>query len=396
MPERPADPLPDPLPLTRLAGVFGCLFCGYAGLAAAIPVLPRFVEQTYGATEVLMGLVVTATAISALVSRPIVGMIADVKGCRRVMAAGALLISVGGFIYLSPLTLPLLVLDRLIIGVGEAALFVAGAIWTIFLAPENRRGQAIGLYGVSMWGGIGAGSFVGAQLVPIGYLAVWLFAALAPLAGLAMMAFVSGEPPRAPEGRGFSLMLRPTALPGLGLALASAGYVALAAFIVLHLDERGVGSGALVLSVFSFVYAGTRLFIGHFPDRYGPRRVATISGLGEAAGLIIVALAPSLTVAIAGAIVMGVGFSLLHPSLALIVVNAAGPSHQGAALGTYTSFWDLGLAAFGPLTGLVAGAFGYPQVFYFAAICALAASALAFLLRVVPVFQPHTAEERAQ
>ena len=43
----------------------------------------------------------------------------------------------------------------------------------------------------------------------------------------------------------------------------------------------------------------TRLFIGHLPDKLGPRRVATWSGIGEAAGLVIIAVAPNLLVAVA-------------------------------------------------------------------------------------------------
>ncbi len=52
-------------------------------------------------------------------------------------------------------------------------------------------------------------------------------------------------------------------------------------------------------------------------------------------------------VAVLGSVIMGVGFSLLHPSLALMVMNRTEPAQQGAALGAYTSFWDLGLASGG-------------------------------------------------
>ena len=50
-------------------------------------------------------------------------------------------------------------------------------------------------------------------------------------------------------------------------------------------------------------------------------------------------------------------------SLALMVMNRTDKSQQGAALGAYTSFWDLGVAVWGPLGGVIAGALGYEAVF---------------------------------
>ncbi|PZS26718.1 MAG: hypothetical protein DLM58_20205 [Pseudonocardiales bacterium] len=370
----------DAIPRGALVGIFGGLFCGYVGLAAAIPVLPGFVRERYDASNVLVGLVVTATALTALLIRPVAGAQADVRGHRTVMQAGALIVAVGGVAYYLPIGLPGLVADRLLLGAGEAALFTAGAVWTVSLAPHSRRGQLIGLYGVSMWGGISLGSLLGAVLRNVNYDAVWALCIAAPLVGFALISSVPApqrpETPRKPAG----LLLRPALGPGIALALAAAGYAGLAAFIVLHLQARGIHSGVVVLSCFSAVYALTRLFIGHLPDKYGPRRVATACAIGEAVGLLIIAVAPNLPVAIVGSVVMGVGFSLLHPSLALMVLNRTDKEQQGAALGAYTSFWDLGIAVSGPVTGAIAGALGYAAVFVVGAAGAVGAAAMAWII----------------
>jgi MFS family permease len=367
------------IPLLALIGVFGSLFAGYVGFAAAIPVLPAFVKDRLGAGNVVVGLVITATALTALLSRPLAGGMADRHGHRRVMLIGALIVSIGGGLYFLPLGVAGLVTVRLLLGLGEAALVTAGAVWTVSLAPHSRRGQLIGLYGVAMWGAISLGTLFGASLVHLGYVAVWAFCALAPLVAIGLISAVP-EPRRAEPsqaGTARALALRPALLPGSALALAAAGYVGVAAFVALLLRSRGIGSGVIVLTAFSGVYAGTRLFIGHLPDKLGPRPVAAVSGAVEAAGLVIIAVAPDLAVGVLGGIVMGVGFSLLHPSLALMVLNRADKNQQGAALGTYTSFWDLGLAIWGPLIGVIASGFGYQAVFFAAAACAAAASGLA-------------------
>jgi len=378
------------IPRLALVGVFGGLFCGYLGLTAVIPVLPGFVRERFGAGDLAVGLVVMATALTALLVRPVSGHLADRYGHRLVMLAGALVIAVGGLLYFLPFGLNGLVAVRLLLGVGEASLFTAGAVWVVSLAPHHRRGQLIGLYGISMWGGISAGTFLGAALLNVGYGAVWGFSVAAALVGFLLISSVpaSSGAGRSPAGQAgeagnwrSTLLPRPVLLPGLALALAAAGYAGLAAFVVLHLQARGVSSGVVVLSGFSAVYAGTRLFIGHLPDKLGPRRVATWSGAGEAVGLLIIALAPNLPVAVLGSVIMGVGFSLLHPSLALMVMNRTDPSRQGAAIGAYTSFWDLGLAVWGPLAGAVATGFGYPAVFVVGAACAATAVAVSLCVR---------------
>jgi MFS family permease len=369
------------VPRLSLVGIFGGLFLGYLGLTAVIPVLPGFVRDRYHASNLVVGVVVTATALTALLVRPVAGTLADRHGYRLVMQAGAALLAAGGALYFAQAGLPGLVADRLLLGVGEAALFTGGAAWTVSLAPRDRRAQLIGLYGVSMWGGISLGTFLGATLARDGYPRVWAFSLAAPLFGLVLLSLVPAPArPAAPAGRA-RLLLRPALLPGTALTLGAAGYAGLAAFVVLHLQARGIHSGVAVLSCFSAVYGGTRLVIGRLPDRLGPRRVATACGVGEAAGLAIIAVAPNLAVAVTGSVVMGVGFSLLHPSLALMVMNRTDPAQQGAALGAYTSFWDLGLAVWGPLTGVVASGLGYPAVFGVASVAAVAAAGLAFTVR---------------
>jgi MFS family permease len=376
-----ADATQRTIPRLALVGIFGGLFLGYVGLTVAIPVLPRFVRDSFGASDFEIGSTVLATGVTALLMRPVAGHLADRHGYRVVMRVGALIVAAGGLLYFLPTGLAGLIAIRLLLGVGEASLFTAGAVWTVSIAPHHRRGQLIGLYGVSMWGGISAGTFLGAVLLPLGFDAVWGLSAGLGFVALAVISVVPATSATRSSSGGGSLLLRPALVPGVALGLAAAGYAGLAAFVLLHLEERGIHSGAVVLSGFSLVYAGTRLFIGHLPDRLGPRRVAAWSGIGEAVGLLIIAVAPNLPVAVLGSVVMGIGFSLLHPSLALIVMNRTETAKQGAAIGAYTSFWDLGLAVWGPLTGAVAAGLGYAAVFFAGAVCAAAAAGVALTLR---------------
>ena len=77
---------------------------------------------------------------------------------------------------------------------------------------------------------------------------------------------------------------------------------------------------------------------------------------------------------------MGAGFSLLFPSLALVVVNRVPIERRGVAMGTFTAFFDLGMGLSGPLTGAAAAVGGYSAAFVLAAACALGTVTVALSL----------------
>jgi MFS family permease len=243
-----------------------------------------------------------------------------------------------------------------------------------------------------MWLGITLGTVVGTVAMRVvGFAAVWGLCAVAAAGGAASVA-VKKAPPRPERVLGRSSLLPAAAvLPGISVSLAALGYAALAAFVSLHMLARGVANGIAAFDAFGFTYIGVRLFIGNVPDRLGPRQVAFWSALVEAAGLVIVALAANLATVIIGGLVIGAGLSLLFPSLALLVINRAEPSQRGAALGAFTSFWDVGIAVGAPLAGLIASLTNYTDIYYVMAACAVASALLAapgMLSRRAPAFGP--------
>ena len=145
--------------------------------------------------------------------------------------------------------------------------------------------------------------------------------------------------------------------PGVALALANVGYGTMAGFVVLLLDQRGIGHGATAFTVFAGVGrdhapaarppARPRRPAAHGARRRHRRGPRAWRPLG---------LAQSLPAALAAAALMGMGMSLLFPSLALLVVDRVPDERRGAAMGAFTAFFDLGFGLGAPFAGLVASA----------------------------------------
>ncbi len=392
--ELPAPPTassgPSAIPIARpgaaFAGIFAVTFCGLLAVGAVLPVLPRYVDGPLGAGKIAVGVVIGSYAITGLMLRPFAGRFADRRGRKPAVVVGSLLMAVGGFLYLLPLGVGGLVAARLVLGAGEGTVFTAGSAWIVDLAPPERRGRVIGLYGLAVWAGLSIGPLFG-ELIQhnAGYVAVWIFAGVLPLLG-ALVAIRVPDPFRPSswlEHEHHPLIAREAVLPGAALALGSIGYAAVATFVVLHLDDRGVGHGALVFGAFATMVVLTRLVGGDLPDRVGPARVAVAAALVEAVGLTTIAFAQSLAVAIAGALAMGAAFSLLYPSLSLLVVDRVSEARRGAALGTFTAFFDAGVGLGAPLAGAAAALSSYEGSFLLAAAIALACAAL-IAIKIAP------------
>jgi MFS family permease len=361
------------------AAMFGGIFCCYLGVGASLATLPLFVLRNLDGDKVEVGVVTAAIAVAAVITRPIAGRIADRHGYKPVMLCGATICTLAGVAYYASVNVPVLVAVRILHGIGEGTVYTSGAAWLVRLCPVDRRGRIVGLYGICMWLGITLGAFFGTVAMRVsGFHAVWGLCAAVGVAGLLVVA--PRKPPERTEStaaRGSILPLS-TVAPGIALSLAGLGYAALSAFVALHMAARGVANGIAAFNAFGLTYVGVRLFIGNLPDRLGARQVAVWSALVEAAGLLVVAVAPNLPVVIVGGLVMGAGLSLLFPALALLVMNRTDPSQQGAALGGFTSFWDIGLAVGGPFAGLIANVSGYPAVYYVMMGCAVASALLSW------------------
>lgn len=370
---------PIPRPGAAFAGIFAVTFCGLLAVGAVLPVLPRYVDGPLDGGKIAIGVVIGAYAITGLMLRPFAGRFADRRGRKPAVLIGSLLMAVGGFLYLLPLGVGGLIAARLVLGAGEGTVFTAGSAWIVDLAPPERRGRVIGLYGLAVWAGLSIGPLFG-ELIQhsAGYTPVWIFAGVMPLVGALIATRVPDpfRPGKWLEHEHHSLIAREAVIPGAALALGSIGYAAVATFVVLHLDDRGVGHGALVFGAFATMVVLTRLVGGDLPDRVGPARVATAAALVEASGLTTIAFAHSLPVAIAGALAMGAAFSLLYPSLSLIVVNQVSEARRGAALGTFTAFFDAGVGLGAPLAGAAAALSSYEGSFLLAAAIALGSATL--------------------
>src|ERR671924_1008742 len=281
------------------AGIFIVTNLGLLAVGATLAVLPHYVKDDLNGSDLEVGIVTGAFAFTGIVCRPIAGNLADTRGRKPTVIGGALLAATAGALYFVPAGILGLIIARFFLGAGEGTVFTAGSAWNVDMAPEERRGRMIGLYGLAIWTGLTLGPPIGVLLQDVGgFHLVWAFAAGAPLLGALIASRLPEQYEPTEASRTGPFISREALGPGVTFALSVVGFAAVSAFIVLSLDDRGIGHGAEVFSVFAGTVVATRLLAGGLPDRIGAARCAVGAALVETVGLVLLGAGPELAVVI--------------------------------------------------------------------------------------------------
>jgi MFS family permease len=349
-------------------------FAYFVSVGALIPTLPRYVKGPLGGGEVAVGWVVGSFALSAVLLRPFIGSVGDRRGRRMLMVAGGAIVALSVGAYPVAAGLPGLIALRLLSGVGEAAFYVGAASVINDIAPDERRGEALSLFSLALYGGLAVGPVVGETVLGDGrFTATWLTAAAA--AGLAavigmLVSETQSERPR--EGARRRIVHPAGLVPGIVLACSVLGLAGYNTFVPLYALQLGLDGSRFIFVIYSAIVLAIRSLGARIPDAVGPARTARRALLLSGIGLATVALWGTFPGLVAGTVLFAIGQALTFPALMTVAVSNAPASERGAVVGTFTAFFDLAFGAGAIALGGVAEAFGYRGSFAIAAVVAAA------------------------
>ena len=382
-------PLPTDPALHRVAWLTVALFLSYLCVAMSLPVTSVYVTTGLGLGNGLAGLAVGIAFASTILTRGLAGRIADHEGGKACMVRGLWIYALAGLVCAAaswsglsvPASYGILIIGRLLLGWGESLATVGLIAWALGVTGPKRAGRVFALVGMGLYGAFAIGSPIGVTLLDhTGFGSVMLACALAPLAGMAMVLPLAGITPSGGERPSFWSIIGRIWQPGLVVGLQGVGFAAIGAFMTLVFLSRGWPGAGLGLSCFGGAFVLVRILLGHLPDRLGGIPVALASITVEAAGQYLLWVAPTPVVALAGAVLTGLGCSLIFPAMGLEVVRRVPPHLRGTAAGGFAAFQDLAYGLTGPVAGLLADRFGYAVVFFLGALAASIGLALVVAL----------------
>jgi MFS family permease len=375
-----------PVHLSRPApGIIAALFCGYLAVGLPLPVIPMFVHDHLGFSNLIVGLVIGIQFLATVLTRGYAGRLTDHHGGKRSALQGAAVCALGGLLYLiaampglSPaISLAIIVGGRLAAGLGESQ-FVTGCVsWSIASVGPQRAGMSMSWTGIAMFAALAIGAPIGmAFYQTYGLEAAMVACIVAPL--IAMIIAFYEVSYTSPAGRRlpFFSVIGQIWREGLGLMLQGVGLSGLTAFASLYFAARNWSHAGLVMTAFGIGFIFVRIVLGSLPDRISGYRVALWSLVVEAIGQAMLWGAPYEVVALAGALVTGLGCALVFPALGVEALKRVLPANRGSAMGAFVAFLDIAYGLSGPAAGAIAGQFGYAAVYLFGVVCALLGAAL--------------------
>jgi MFS family permease len=353
--------LSRPFVLTMLTEFALCVSIGM--LLAVVPV---YADDRLGVGSFGVALAVAAVSPMVLVCQPLAGRYADRHGRKVLIVAGGAIASVAVAGYVVADSLALLVVLRLLTGAGEAMLLVGAATMITDLAPEHRRGEALSVFSLGLWGGLALGPLLGELVLGDDrFDAVWLLASAACLASaLIGLTLPETAPAREHEHETSERVVHPAAVgPGVVLAFTVLGFAGLGTFGALYARDLGLDGAGSVFLVFAVVVVATRVLARQVPDRLGPKRTARFALAFIAAGLFTIGLWNVPAGLFLGTVVVAFGHALAFPSLMTLAVNSAPARERSSVVGTFSAFTELGFLVGALSLGAVASTTGYDGVF---------------------------------
>ena len=386
----PTSSLSSSSAFTALAPLVTAVFLGFLAVGVPLAALAFELRDHLGAGSATVGWVIGIQSVATLLSRHRAGTLCDQRGPRTAVLLGLPVAALSGAAYIASTLhaidpaarLGILILGRLAMGIGES-LFLTGLMsWGIARLGPARTGKVMSWTGIAIYAALGLGAPLGLAVHRgYGFAGVGLVTLLAPLLAWAIALCLPSVPAAGGQRVAFHRVLGLIWRPGLVLALATVPFATISAFLALRYRSQGWAEPGAALFGFAAAYIVVRLVASDLPDRVGAERVAIGSLMLETIGQVLLWCAPMPALAVLGAALTGLGFSLVFPSMGVLATRAVPPEQRGRAVGNFIAFADIALGVTGPAVGLATRWAGVSTAFLVGAGATCAALGLLAWLR---------------
>jgi predicted MFS family arabinose efflux permease len=337
--------------------------------------------QEIGGDAAAIGLAYGLSSLSAVASRPAVGWLLDRGGRKRVLLAGAAIFALSPLLYIVARPLWAFQAVRLLNGLGIAAFTSAYTTLVADLAPPARRGEGIGLSGVTNNLGMLFAPALGAYVAAKHGYAVHF--ALASLLGAVCVLILLPvvEPEQVPSTGRSELTLWQVArrrvvwVAAFGTTGLAVAYGAVLSFLPPFTSERGLTAAGAYFSAFALAMMVGQASAGWLSDRIGRRAVAIPGMALVVSAMVGLALSGTNVGLVASGAVLGLSWGLARAGIDSAVVDAVPENVRGSAISVLYTVFDVGIGAGSFGLGVAAQAQGYVTAFTLAAIWAAIALA---------------------
>ena len=338
-------------------------FLFFASFNLLLPELPAHLTRLGGGEY--KGFIIALFTLTAAISRPFSGKLSDTVGRIPVMVFGSLVCVACGLAYPWALSVGSFLFLRLLHGFSTGFKPTATAAFVADMVPTDKRGEAMGLLGVTGSLGMAAGPAFGSWVAGHFSLNTMFYCStgLALLSVLVQGTLTETLPRRQRRRFSFSLLklqlneiLEPrVSSPALATLLCLLPYGAVLTVIPDQSQLLGLTGPTKGLFYICYTVASllVRLLAGKTSDRHGRVPVLRWSALVLALGLAVLVWSPSVPVFLLGAVIFGLGTGLNSPTLYAWTVDLSDPARRGRGIATMYIALEVGIGIGAVLAGWI-------------------------------------------
>lgn len=336
--------------------------------------LPIHVQQM-GGDEAHVGLVQGAYSLAGILFQPLVGLWVNRLGRGFFMRLGALLLALSAVGFLLSHSIPLHAVLRALQGLAFSAFFVASYIHIVDLVPIDRRGWALGIFGLSGLTSTALAPLLGEAVIrQAGFRWCFVLAALLAAGAFTIILRTRGIRPPEPGGgpgleelrEGLRELYRVHMVLGFFFGL---GTGTLFTFVPTFAEQLGVTGLGLFYTAYSVSAVAVRVFGGDLIDTRGRRAVIVPCMIIFAAAVCIFALlagavgpgvrVPVLPFIFLAGLLGGAAHGFLYPALSALLVDVTPEARRATTVGIFSAVCLLGNAVGAVVFGYLAHGAGY-------------------------------------
>lgn len=347
--------------------IFATIFIDLVGFGVAIPVLPDYAKNEFGASPFVIGWLLASYSIMQFFSTPFLGQLSDRYGRRPILFISILGTSIAALTTGLATTLPVLFFGRIFDGATGGNISTAQAYIADVTTRENRA-KGMGLVGAAFGLGFIFGPAIGGILSKYGNHVPFYFAGAMALCNATALYFFLPEPIRdraraeysrrrnrfaelfdSLQDKRFSVLTIIYFLIVVGFSIMTTSF-ALYTMERFNYDAEQNGYLFAYIGILAVILQGG--IFGRLAKKFGEARLAVAGCVLLAVSLFAVPFVSPAFGGLAGLLVgiafFSLGNSLASPALTSLASKNASDAEQGKALGILQSGASLA-RAIGPV-----------------------------------------------
>ncbi|MEQ9301088.1 MAG: MFS transporter [Cyclobacteriaceae bacterium] len=357
----------------------GFLFFGSFNLI--IPELPNYLTSLGGAEY--KGLIIALFTLTAGLSRPFSGKLADKVGRVPVMIVGAMVSGIAALMYPVVSSVFGFFLLRFFHGFSTGFKPTGTSAYVADIIPVSRRGEAMGILGFFSSIGMAVGPAIGAWLASSYGLNVMFYVSSAfAISSVAILIGMKETLPNKESLRADHFMIKPSDIyeprvfpAALFMLLCLYPFGAILTVVPDFSEHLQIGNKGLFFTTFTLASLLVRFLAGKASDIYGRVPVLKVAAILLIISMLLVGFATSQLQFLIGAFIFGLGVGAGSPTAFAWTIDLSDEAHRGKGIATMYIALEIGIGMGAFSSGLIYqnDMANMPMVFGMAAVLSMIA-----------------------